>query len=226
MYNLMAAVGLLLALLIFLRREKILSVSGKLEDKLNGTLIVSAVFGFIMSNVANWFLFPEFLSYPLLERVSSAGLSFYYGMLGFLALYIALLKAQKVDWRFWTNELVPSILIFHAFGRIGCSLAGCCYGRDLIPPIEFWGIHLHLFPARELEALCLFVMFYIFQFKIRRCRLPLYLLCYSVLRFFLEFGRGDARGVFFVRALSPAQITSVIIWIGLAIWILRKNSRL
>jgi phosphatidylglycerol:prolipoprotein diacylglycerol transferase len=87
-----------------------------------------------------------------------------------------------------------------------------------------------MFPAREIEAVCLFALFFVFSFKLRKNRFRLYLLCYSVLRFFLEFGRGDYRGAFLIHSLSPAQVTSVIVWIFLLVsatapkWKGRENS--
>jgi phosphatidylglycerol:prolipoprotein diacylglycerol transferase len=231
-YNIMAAVGLLAALLILLRREKALLTSAEDEDKINAAAITGCVLALVCANVANWFLFyPESFNRPLLERITTSGISFYYGMFGFLGVFALMLRLLGVDYRLWINEIIPALLIFHAFGRIGCSLAGCCYGFELDPPVNILGIHLRLFPARELESFCLFLMFFIFRFGIKRYRLQWYLLCYSVIRFFLEFGRGDNRGIFLIRKLSPAQMTSIIVWIGLCVWLTvycvsRKRTRL
>jgi len=141
------------------------------------------------------------------------GFSFYYGMFGFIFVSASLLKIQKVDYRFWINEIVPSLLVFHAFSRIGCSLEGCCYGIEL----NLFGQHL-LFPAREIESLALFVMYFLFGKKFKKSRFFWYMLCYSALRFGLEFGRGDDRGVLLLTELSPAQVTSIGIWIALLGW--------
>jgi phosphatidylglycerol:prolipoprotein diacylglycerol transferase len=146
-------------------------------------------------------------------------------MFGFFAIFALMLKLQKMDARFWVDEAVPPVLIFHAFGRVGCSLAGCCYGRTFASPARFLIFGLEIFPARELEAFCLFALFFLFQYRIKENRFTLYLLCYSVLRFFLEFGRGDYRGVLFVRFLSPAQVTSIIIWIVLLFAAIYKKQR-
>jgi phosphatidylglycerol:prolipoprotein diacylglycerol transferase len=223
-YNVMAAVGLLAALLTLLRREKDLRPEVGVEEKIHAAAMIACVCALVCANVANWFLFyPESFRRPLLRRVTYSGISFYYGMFGFLGSFALALRLFKLDGKLWLNEIIPPLLIFHAFGRLGCSLAGCCYGVELNPPVNIFGIHLRLFPAREIESLCLFAMFFIFNFKVKRLWVPKYLLCYSVLRFALEFGRGDNRGVLLIRALSPAQITSILVWIALCAWFVARR---
>jgi phosphatidylglycerol:prolipoprotein diacylglycerol transferase len=218
-YNAMAAIGLLAAMLVLLNREKAARLTVEAAEKLHISGIIGCVFALVCANTANWFLFyPDSFRYSLIQRISFSGISFYYGMFGFLGVFALTLRLLGVDQRRWMNEIIPSLLIFHAFGRIGCSLAGCCYGAELPPGTNILGIPLRLFPAREIESLCLFALFFIFAFKIKRYRLQKYLLCYSVLRFFLEFGRGDNRGFFLIHALSPAQVTSIIVWICLCVW--------
>jgi phosphatidylglycerol:prolipoprotein diacylglycerol transferase len=225
-YNALAAIGLLVALLVLLQKEKSAYLTVETEMRLHIAAIVGCVVALICANVANWFLFyPESFRYPLLQRISLSGLSFYYGMLGFLGSFALMLRLFRLDYKFWLNEIIPSVLIFHAFGRIGCSLAGCCYGVELSPSLYLWGLHLDLFPARELESLCLFALFFVFNFGIKKYRLQKYLLCYSILRFFLEFGRGDDRGVFLTQALSPAQMTSAIVWVCLCVWLAKNLAR-
>jgi phosphatidylglycerol:prolipoprotein diacylglycerol transferase len=226
-YNAMAAIGLLAALLVLLRREKAARLTVEAAEKLHIAAVVACVLAFACANLANWFLFyPESFRYPLIQRISFSGISFYYGMLGFLGVFALMLRVLGMDYKRWVNEIIPSLLIFHAFGRVGCSLAGCCYGIELPPGARIPGIRLplHLFPARELESLCLFIMFFIFNFKIKTYRLQKYLFCYSVIRFFLEFGRGDNRGVLLIRILSPAQITSMIVLICLCVWRVTRRS--
>jgi phosphatidylglycerol:prolipoprotein diacylglycerol transferase len=211
----MGAVGVLFALALILKREKELNIPGTEEDKLNCSLIVSGIFSLAAANAANWLLKPELLSLPLLQRAARGGIAFYYGMFCFFAVFALLLRWGKLNVRLWVNEIVPSVLLFHAVGRVGCSLAGCCYGRDLAAPFRLLRFDIRMFPARELEAFSLFILFFLFQYKIRQNRFVLYLICYSALRFFLEFGRGDYRGAYIAGVLSPAQFTSIIIWVVL-----------
>jgi phosphatidylglycerol:prolipoprotein diacylglycerol transferase len=211
----MGAIGVLCALLLILKREKELKVQADEECWINGSLIAAGVFSLAAANAGNWLFKPELLSLPLVQRIARGGIAFYCGMFGFFAAFALLLRRGKLDVRLWVNEAVPPVLVFHAIGRVGCSLAGCCYGRDMPVPSWLQRFHPVMFPARELEAVSLFILFLLFQYKIKENRFPLYLLCYSVLRFFLEFGRGDYRGAYIAGVLSPAQFTSVAVWAAL-----------
>lgn len=109
------------------------------------------------------------------------------------------------------NFLVPVIVIVHAIGRLGCFLAGCCYGKRT----EFlWGVYMHghhRHPVQLIEALGLVVMYFWILKRYQESKsvfLP-YLQCYAVLRFFLEFLRGDViRGVYF-GGISTSQLVSL-----------------
>lgn len=149
------------------------------------------------------------------------GAVFYGGLLGGLAAGALYLRIRRLPFAAYADIAAPAIPLFHAFGRIGCFLGGCCYGipweggitytRALSP--EANGVAR--FPVQLLESALLFALFFLLAalFRLGALRgklLALYLAVYAVLRFLLEFLRGDAiRGVYF--GLSTSQ------WISLAI---------
>ena len=149
------------------------------------------------------------------------GAVFYGGLLGGLAAGALYLRIRRLPFAAYADIAAPAIPLFHAFGRIGCFLGGCCYGipweggitytRALSP--EANGVAR--FPVQLLESALLFAPFFLLAALFRRGALrakllALYLAVYAVLRFLLEFLRGDAiRGVYF--GLSTSQ------WISLAI---------
>jgi phosphatidylglycerol:prolipoprotein diacylglycerol transferase len=123
-----------------------------------------------------------------------------------------------------TDIFAPSIAIGHAFGRIGCFLAGCCYGepctlpwavtftdsRTLAPP----GVPLHPTQLYSAIGLLLLFAFLLFLRKKKTFQGELfwtYLLCYSIGRFFLEFLRGDDRGSVLGGLLSTTQAISILL---------------
>lgn len=110
---------------------------------------------------------------------------------------------------------VPAIPLFHCFGRIGCFLAGCCYGKVLSSPVVFAGIlEFRRIPVQLFEALFEIVLFAVLLLvgrkKMGSHLLGVYLTTYAVFRFINEFFRGDeVRGSYF--GCSTAQ------WISMGI---------
>lgn len=113
------------------------------------------------------------------------------------------------------------IVIAHAFGRLGCFFAGCCYGM----PTDSWvglpcsapgGRHSDVLvvPTQLFECIFLVVLaavMIVLYFKFRfNYNFALYLFSYGVWRFFIEFVRDDPRGEFLGKALTPSQIWSVV----------------
>ena len=213
-YLIMALTGFLFALVSLSNKQECLNYAPDIKKRVRWSFIIGILAALFCANIANWFLFPKILQYSFAQKISTGGFSFYYGMFGFFGVSSLLLWVQRLDFKFWINRIVPSVLIFHAFGRIGCSLSGCCYGIKM----RFFGVYFD-FPAREIEALALFILYFVFEKKIKERRFCLYLLCYSVIRFLLEFGRADERGRLFVTWISPAQVTSVMIWFVLGIYL-------
>lgn len=119
--------------------------------------------------------------------------------------------------------VVPGFALFHAFGRIGCFMSGCCYGLRLQKQFAFLGIHLNYFPLQLVESIFEFIMFFVLSKRVREGKiLNRYLISYSIFRFINEFFRGDAvRGVWF--GISTSQIISLLIIIAIAISYIDSN---
>lgn len=159
----------------------------------------------------------------ILESVSfwtGGGFVFYGGFLGAM-LFIALMKLLDKHFKLvnlW--PMVPALVIGHGIGRIGCFLAGCCYGK---PTEGWWGIYLHghdRHPTQLIEALGLLMMG-IYFLKARAAKLKLisiYLVGYGLLRFLVETLRGDlVRGNWGV--LTPSQwISLALVASGIGLW--------
>jgi len=173
------------------------------------------VVGFVFKHASH----PGFWTLKAWMGVLSGGGVFYGGLIGAFAAMLLYIRKYRLD--FWdaADLLIPSVPLFHAFGRLGCFCAGCCYGLEAA-----WGVAfahalsapngVPLVPVQLFEAgFNLLVMAALLALRPERRRpgilLPLYLMAYAVGRFALEFFRGDAsRGVFL---LSTSQ------WISLAI---------
>ena len=160
-------------------------------------------------------LIEHFSLQNLILLIPQSGYVYYGGLFGVLfALYFVTKNdLEKRDNVF--RLIVPAIPLFHAFGRIGCFMAGCCYGIELDNPINIGIFEFTRFPVQIIEALFEFIMFILFSVlaykKAKIYSLANYLLMYAVFRFLIEFKRGDeVRGIW-AGGLSTAQYVSLII---------------
>ena len=152
----------------------------------------------------------------------NGGLVFYGGLIGGIAGAILALKWQKLDINRVEQCMVPALPLGHAIGRIGCLLAGCCHGFEYNGPFAVKNLLLSAektyFPIQAVEAflnLAIFVFLLWYGRKKRRTyhMLCLYLCMYSVVRFIIEFFRGDdIRGGFLTFSTSQ--------WISLMIFLI------
>jgi len=124
--------------------------------------------------------------------------------------------------------LIPILCLGHSLGRIGCLLAGCCYGKvtDFALSVHLHGHARH--PVQLYEALLLFVLFLVSYrlYKQGSRVITFYLGSYSLVRFALEFLRGDKiRGENIVSFLSTSQTIALIIFLlTLAFWKLNRDA--
>lgn len=143
------------------------------------------------------------------------GMVFYGGLIGGLLAALIYCKAMKLDFMFYADIYAPAIPLFHAFGRIGCFLGGCCYGIECHFGVMYNGVER--FPVQIIECVCNLLLvrflFYLSKKNLKKgTLLALYLIIYPVIRFTLEFFRGDEiRG--FMLSLSTSQ------WISIALFI-------
>jgi phosphatidylglycerol:prolipoprotein diacylglycerol transferase len=171
--------------------------------------IVSILIGACFANMGNWIM-RDMLALPLGERIQRAGVAWYPVLLGSMLSYTLMVWALKQDVRAVMNLAVPSYPIFHAFGRVGCAFAGCCYGAPA--HFTFLGIHFDRVPTQIMEAAFELMLFFVLQFAVKKHRVAVYMSAYAGFRFIIEAFRGDsARGVL-IKALpgSPAQQIAVL----------------
>ncbi len=125
------------------------------------------------------------------------------------------------------DVLAPSIALGSVFGRIGCLLNGCCYGRACDAP---WAITfpadnpLHppttpVHPTEIYDALLNFALYVFLAWLFRRKKFDgqifaAYLICYAFTRSFVEYFRGDYTDAHHHFGLTPAQLTSVPILVA------------
>ncbi len=181
-------------------------------------------------------------------RIDHGGLVFYGGfVLGALALLIVC-RRKRYSLGEVADLFAPVLPLAHAFGRVGCALNGCCFGRVYEGPLamhyppdsevfrtqQFHGLLepdaaacQPVFPVQLLEAamtLALCGVLLLVEKRLRRRGelFGLYLMIYAAGRFAVEFLRGD----YLERSagLTPAQWACVVLLpAGVAVFVLARR---
>lgn len=243
-YGVCVALGFIFALvfsLFFCARRK-LSLKSALT-----IIVCAAIFGIIgakLLSVTGLFSPREILNLMFREPmtlISQSGFVFYGGFIfGALAAVVSarILKVTAADLSEYESIFITALPAAHALGRIGCFLAGCCYGIEAEPPL---GIAFEnpvggapqgipLLPIQLFEAsynLVLFCVLLIMLVKRRsqRFNLPVYLIGYGAERFFAEMFRGDEVRGFFGGLSTSGWISAAAFIFGICLFIKRFRGR-
>jgi phosphatidylglycerol:prolipoprotein diacylglycerol transferase len=195
-YGLCIAAGLMLSLLLMKRRAEKEGFPGS-EEVLDMVFAV-LVWGFLGARL--FYVIQNFSYYaaePLkIFAVWEGGLIFYGGAIsGFLAFWMT---ARKRKWPFWKtlDFLAPYAALAHAFGRIGCFLNGCCFGKACELPwaVRFPELSYAVHPTQLYEAVYNVLLFAYLVMRRKRVRFEgeislLYFLLYGIGRYLIEFVR-------------------------------------
>lgn len=213
-YALFASLGLFCMMLVIYIRNKIMPFYTYLLFV--GTMVVGAVVGskalFIATQIPDMAM--HFSLKYVANKIITSGFVFYGGLLGAVLGCILFAKLHSYVPMQMLNLAAPGYSIFHAFGRIGCFFAGCCYGKEAKWGVAMWEEpEILRIPVQLFESAFLFLMTYFLlkmEKKGERHLFEIYILAYAVFRFFIEFWRGDSiRGVWGV--LSTSQWISIFI---------------
>lgn len=137
-YGFMIGLGFLLALVLGCKRAKKLELK---DESVIDIAILAIIGGFLGAKILYVIVsFKDFLKDPLVV-LGSEGFVVYGGIIaGVLAAWIYC-KVKKLVFLEYFDLIMPEVALAQGFGRIGCFLAGCCYGRETTAA---WGI---TFPA-------------------------------------------------------------------------------
>ena len=233
-YGVMIALAFLAGLWTAARRARRENISGERIGDVVLWLMVGGILGARIVYVATYWK-DEFASQPLSEvfMIQHGGLVYYGGFIGAAIAGIIYIrwKKQLPLWK-TADVLAPSVALGNVFGRIGCLLNGCCYGRPANLP---WAIHfpsdhptagLPVHPAEIYDALNNFILYLLLALLFRRKKFDgevfaTYLIGYAVTRTVMEYFRGDYPLDQIHLGLTPGELISIPIFItGLALGII------
>lgn len=218
-YGLMISIGVLCAVFVAAYRAEKKGLDKELVQSLS---IVALISGFIGAKLLFIIVELEAVMRTPALIVSGAGFVLYGGIIGGILAAVIYCRAKKVSFLEYFDLLAPSISLAQGFGRVGCFLAGCCYGceTDSFIGITFKNSAIapnlvKLVPTQLISSVSNFAIGAILLIYARNKRKPgkvalLYLVLYSVFRFNIEFVRNDYRGS--IGFMSTSQFISVIVF--------------
>lgn len=234
-YGLVLAVAFLSGLWITSRQAKRSGLDANLVTDMAIWVLIAGLIGAKVLLVAvDWRLYTG-TPRELLSIFQSGGV-FYGGLLG--GMLVAWWYARRHGLPGWATAdvLAPGVILGQAIGRLGCFAAGCCYGKPASVPwaVTFTDVNVRavgtpmdtpLHPSQLYESILAFLLFFALLWLADRKRFAgqvvlSYAIGYSVIRFILEFWRGDpGRGSLFGGALSTSQVIAIVLVLGaVAVW--------
>ena len=246
-YGVMMAVAFFAGLWTATRRARLVNISPDVITDVTLWLMAGSIIGARFVYVTTYWK-QEFASQPFSEvfMVQHGGLVFYGGLIGaFVASVIYLYWKKLPVWKI-ADILAPSIALGSVFGRIGCLLNGCCYGRacDLPWAIRFPSDHdthgAPVHPTQLYDAGLNLILYLALAWLLHRRWstktedrgwkmadgqvFALYLVGYAIFRTIAESFRGDyPPNHIHAGFLTSAQLLSVpILLAGVALFFWRR----
>lgn len=231
-YGLMIAIGVMVAMFVADKRCAKRGVNG---DFIYTLTLLTVFLGFLCAKVLFILTYlKDFLASPL-AFMKGSGFVVFGGIIGGVAVIWTYCKINKMKFGDVFDIIVPSVALAQGFGRIGCLLAGCCYGRPTESAIgiifthsDFAPNNIRLMPTQIMMAIGDFIIAALLFWLVSASEKKLmketgettkpfgfggkigiaYLILYSFGRFVVEFFRNDYRGS--VGILSTSQFIGLI----------------
>ena len=195
----------------------------QLLDFTSCSLLGGILGGRLLYVVLQWDYFVQTPQQVL--AIWNGGLVWYGGFVGGLVAGWLYMRVKRLQLLRVLDQFIPFGVLGHAIGRVGCFLNGCCYGKPTASwcGVVFPGHPTPVLPTQLFEAAGLLFLYALLRALQRPAmvRYPgrlfgVYLALYAVLRFFMEFLRGDQAIVWAVFTLQ--QLISVgVFLIGLCL---------
>lgn len=241
-YGFMIALGFIIGVLL----NRWLAIRSKIDlEKLIDMTFWGMLVGFLGARLLYVLTRPDyFLADPMaFFRVWEGGLVFFGGPLAVVPWGLWYMKKNRMPMWKTMDVVIIGFTLGHAFGRIGCLGAGCCYGK---PTGTSFGVHLHteiveaslrgipLHPTQIYESVALFLLaaglLYVFFKKVFDGQVIFtYFMAYPIIRSIIEIFRGDKiRGFVIEGILSTSQFISILVFAAATfalVWRLRQVRR-
>ncbi|MBA4055139.1 MAG: prolipoprotein diacylglyceryl transferase [Marivirga sp.] len=197
-------------------------------DQANTLFVFIFIAAFVGGKVFLFFEDIPFYTQHPGKLLTGRGFVFYGSFLFAIPTMLLFFRKHKLPTYAMLDVMAVTTCLVHVFGRIGCFLAGCCYGKptDSVLAVSFGNaasqarpLMTPLHPSQLYEAGYIFLVMLILLFLRQRKKFYgqlflVYLMLYAIGRFFLEYLRGDLdRGFVIDNYVSHSQFIAVLILI-------------
>lgn len=235
LYGIMTMLGYLAALIYCMRKRQTVNISkDDLLDVIFYIVLGAIIGGKLFFIIFNW---DEFVISSFIEKLRF-GFVFFGGFIGAITAGFIAARLKKLPFIKLADFFAPAIPLGHAIGRIGCFCAGCCYGKAShgLLSVKFHNpeclvpAHLHnvgLYPTQLMESFGNFILFLILLTVYNKKHkdgtvIASYVIGYGVIRFIVEFFRGDDRGSY-ILGLSPSQFIAAVLIILISAFLIKRR---
>ena len=225
-YGLFVATGFFVGLMVTVKLGKSEGIKPQQTMDMGFLIILAAIVGsrilYILINIS------YYIERPLdMLKIWQGGLVFSGGVICVILTVIWYTRKQNLS--FWgiADLWAPAMAIGQGIGRIGCFMAGCCYGK---PTGSKWGVvftdphslaplNIPLHPTQLYSSAYGFIIFIILLLLYSRRKFEgqifLWLLVlHSTARLFVERFRADDRGLLLGGDMSVTQLITLLILIA------------
>lgn len=226
-YGLMIGIGIIAAFIAaHIRAER----KGLESEKIMDLILTCVVVGFACAKLLYWItIWEDIVANPSVMLNFGSGFVVYGGIIGGIVGGYAFCHFNKYSFIRYADLLLPSVALAQGFGRIGCAIAGCCYGAEttcfcavIYTNSALAPNGVPLIPTQAISAGLNFLHFAVLVLIASKCKIPgvvtgCYLIFYSIGRFCIEMFRGDLiRGQ--VGVVSTSQFISLFVVVaGIAV---------
>ena len=235
-YGILLATGFMVGMWTAGRRGMKIGLSPEDISNLMLWIFIGGIAGAKLLFVINHWNGQEPIKALILQR---SGMVFHGALFGTaIAVWLFTRKTKMPLWA-TLDTLAPSFALGHAFGRIGCFMTGCCYGKVCSLPwaVQFPDGHTshpsHIHPTQIYECLLNLALYGALAWLFRKRKFDgqiftAYLLGYASVRFMMEFLRDDSRGHLWFEILTSGQGISILLLIGGGFlwWKLKERNQL
>ena len=236
-YGLFVAIGFFLGLTVTVKIAKTEGLNSQQVLDMGFIVILSAIAGsrvmYIIMNITYYY------QHPLdILKIWQGGLVFSGGIIGVIFALVWYVRRHNLSLLKICDLWAPAAALGQGIGRIGCFMAGCCYGRytDVGWAVIFTqphalapqGVSLH--PTQLYSSISGLVIFLIIFLLYSRRQFNgqvflWFLILHSTARLGVEHFRGDDRGIFLNSDMSATQCLATLILVASVVALIVLKSR-